>query len=176
MKKAILIILGILISGVINGQENFTWVKVDTIHKSKSQIYSDTKLFIAEFWKSAQDVIQNDDKEAGIILIKGSTRVMGVNHSLNVFNYRYNYTVTFRMKENRYKITIDNVYCDKAYATNYEIQKIEPFDGEYVKGISPTLPEKKALKIMNELKLDLQSIIDNYQIEIKSNNSIDEDW
>ncbi len=36
---------------------------------TKTHLYSATKMFIAEFWKSAKDVIQNDDKEAGIILI-----------------------------------------------------------------------------------------------------------
>ena len=47
--------------------------KIDSVNKTKLQIYTDTKMFIAEYWKSAQNVIQNDDKDAGVILIKGST-------------------------------------------------------------------------------------------------------
>ncbi len=182
MKKAILTIICTLILSTIYAQENFTWSEIGTVQKSKSQIYSDTKMFIAKYWKSAQDVIQNDDKEMGIILIKGSS-IKKVKYSMNDFTYVYYYNVTFRMKENRYKITIDMVHCDEAYPigpARFEIPKIEPFDGEYIKAnfgwSGVTLPEKKALKMIAELKLEMQSIIDNYQIEIEIESSENDDW
>ena len=52
-------------------------------------IYSDTKLFIGNYWKSAKDVIQNDDKEGGIILLKG-IQLMNVSYALATFTYVYN--------------------------------------------------------------------------------------
>ena len=67
----LLFILGNI--GLSYSQTNFQWEKIDSVNKSKAQIYSDTKMFIAEVWKSANSVIQNDDKESGLILVKGST-------------------------------------------------------------------------------------------------------
>ena len=78
------------------------------------------------------------------------------------------------MKENKYRIIIDNVYCESAKpegSANFEILKIEPFDDDYIKGktgfSSTTLPEKKAKVMMSNLKSDLQGILDNYVIQIK---------
>jgi hypothetical protein len=55
---------------IANGQANFKWEVTDSSKKSASEIYSETKMFIAKTWKSSNEVIQNDDKEAGIILVK----------------------------------------------------------------------------------------------------------
>ena len=70
MKKIILLTLVTFFNSAFS-QTDFKWDKVDSVSKNKGQIYSDTKMFIAEFWKSAQNVIQNDDKEGGMILLKG---------------------------------------------------------------------------------------------------------
>lgn len=165
-----------------NAQTNFKWDIMDSIPKTKSQIYSDTKIFIAKTWKSAQNVIQNDDKESGNIIIKGSS-IQKVNHSMNVFTYIYNYTVTFKMKDNKYKIIIDNVYCESAIPVGqakFDIIKIEPFDGEYVKGetsmMNVTLPEKKAVTMITALKSELQLIADEYIKSMKTASSDNEDW
>lgn len=71
MKKTILLIAGIFIGFASFAQTNFKWEKIDSVAKTKSQLYSDTKMFIAETWKSSKDVIQNDDKEGGVLLIRG---------------------------------------------------------------------------------------------------------
>jgi hypothetical protein len=182
MKTIILSIVVIL--SYLQGftQTNFKWDKSDSLPKNKSQIYSDTKMFIAKTWKSAQNVIQNDDKEAGVILVKGSS-IQKENYSLNVFTYVYNYSVTFKMKDNKYKIILDNVYCESVYPggdAKYDILKIEPFDGEYVKGKTGlntcTLPEKKAVEMMTTLKAELQTIIEDYEKFIKTSDSSNGDW
>ena len=66
-----MVLFGLSLTFNVFGQQNFQWERTDTISKTKSQLYADTKMFIAEEWKSAQNVIQNDDKETGSILIKG---------------------------------------------------------------------------------------------------------
>ncbi|MHB8158246.1 MAG: DUF4468 domain-containing protein [Desulfocucumaceae bacterium] len=183
MKKTIFLFISMVISVMVsNAQTNFKWDIADSIPKSKSQIYSDTKIFIAKTWKSAQTVIQNDDKEAGNILVKGSS-VQKVYHSMNDFTYVYSYTVTFRMKDNKFKIIIDNVFCESAVPVGqakYDILKIEPFDGEYVKGktgmMTATLPEKKAVPMMATLRAELQSIVDNYIKYINETSSTEDDW
>lgn len=182
MKKPILLLSLLLLSYLSNAQSNFKWDIADTVSKTKSEIYSDTKMFIAKTWKSAQNVIQNDDKESGIIIIRGVS-IQKVNHSLNVFTYVYNYTVTFRMKDNKYRIIVENVYCESAIPVGpakFDIIKIEPFDGEYVKGdtgmMTVTLPERKATTMMTLLKAELQLIVDAYKVFIKEESSVNDNW
>lgn len=100
-------------------QSNFEWVKTDSIQKTKDQIYSTTKMFIAETWKSSKEVIQNDDKDGGIILIKGKTEInweqpvkTGMTKMTIFHDSWYSYNVTFRMKNSKYQIKIDNVTPD----------------------------------------------------------------
>jgi hypothetical protein len=164
------------------GQTNFKWDKVDSIQKTKSKIYSDTKMFIAETWKSSKDVVQNDDKDEGIILIKAST-IKKVPHMGGDYVYVYNYNVTFKMKDNKYKIILDNVYCESAYASpTYSVhQKIEPFDGDNCPELITTLtefalPKKKAIALMTSLKNELQIVVDNYDKYIKTTSKNDDGW
>jgi hypothetical protein len=163
-------------------QNQFKWEKIDTIGKTKEQLYTDTKIFIANTWKSSQDVLQNDDKDSGIIILRGSSS-QKINYLLTTFHYIYSYTVTFKMKDNKYKISIDNVFCDKAYLIgkiDNNICKIEPFDGEYIKckrGFmgNATLPENKALELMEKLKSEINYIFYGYELYINSPVKTD-DW
>jgi len=139
----------------LTNEINFKWEKTDSVAKTKSQIYSDTKMFIAEYWKSAQNVIQNDDKEAGVILVKG---LCTITTSAWVNDYTYN--VTFKMKENKYKIILDNVYAGKAHLKDALALADEPDNKE-----------------QNELlKQDLQSIVDSYEEYIKKPSVSNGDW
>jgi len=149
---------------LMNGQTNFKWEKIDSVQKTKDQIYADTKMFIAETWKSSNSVIQNDDKESGTILVRGNLKT-GMILAMAVSEFRYSYDVTFKMKDGRYKISIDNVYCTDSYSPSTSIPKIEPFEGE-----ATNLPKffnykpykKKSEEMMMFIKSELQSIIDSY--------------
>lgn len=184
MKKTF--IIAVLLAMTFNYatcQSNFKWEKIDSINKSKDLLYSDTKMFIANYWKSSKDVIQNDDKEVGVILIK-ATKIMNVPYALSTFTYTYNYTVTFRMKENKYKINIDNVYCNRAYCSspNASPIKIEPFEGDNCPKTTTLMgggiTKDKAQSMMNSLIKDLQSIIDDYvkTINVFTNTSKENGW
>lgn len=177
MKFTIIFTL-LLISFSAISQTNFEWEKMDTISKSKSQIYSDTKMFIAETWKSSKAVIENDDKEDGTILIKGISRQSDT-YSLQVYEYNFRYNVTFRIKDNKFKISLNNVYCESAFRGNTQIKKINPFEGENCPETNPGwgggLPKKKMVLLMVSLKNDLQLIIDSYVKYIKS-LSKNADW
>jgi uncharacterized protein YsxB (DUF464 family) len=181
MKKIILFIGGIFIILLSFGQTNFKWEKIDSVSKTKSQIYSDTKMFIAKNWKSAKSVIQNDDKDAGNILIKCSS-IRKVPFMMLVFVYIYNYNVEFKMKDGKYKLIIDNVYCESAFQQTGRgrVTKIDPFDGDNCPKTgtisAPGLPQKKAIKMMKSFKQDLQSIIYTYEAYIKTQSSSNDDW
>lgn len=173
-----LIIIFSLITTASFAQKGFKWDLTDSVTKTKAQIYSDTKMFIAEYWKSSQGVVQNDDKEAGMILIKGSISE-GMSFMMAQYAYVYNYTITFKMKDNRYKVTLDNVYCERAYlqSGNGKVSKIEPDDENgprQNKSMGTAyLPDKKANIIIEQLRSDLQMIIDSYNVKIKSKSSSD---
>ena len=62
MKKLLMFIMLLICAVSLNAQTDLVYEKIDTISKNKDQIYSDTKMFIAENWKSAQSVIQNDEE------------------------------------------------------------------------------------------------------------------
>jgi len=163
------------------GQTNFKWEKTDSIQKTKSQIYSDTKMFIAQTWKSAQAVIQNDDKEAGNILIKGVCKIT-VQSGGGYLDEYYDYTVSFKMKDNKYKIIIDNVYGSNSIVSRgkggpYPVIKI--FEGSadnctqtaWITGVT----KNKAVEVMSDLKRILQSIVNDYDKYIKT-PSANSDW
>src|ERR1035437_177176 len=117
MKVSLFFFLLLLFTLNSLAQSNFEWVKTDSIQKTKEQIYSSTKMFIAETWKSSKEVIQNDDKDGGIILIKGKTEINWEQPvsmaKMTIFHDSwYSYNVTFRMKNSKYQIKIDNVTPD----------------------------------------------------------------
>lgn len=179
-----IMLFAILLANITLSQTNFKWDKVDSVNKTKSQIYSDTKIFIAQTWKSAQNVIQNDDKEDGNILIKGNCiKTVLMAGGMQQFRYVYNYSITFRMKDGKYKISLDNVYCESAtFMTNpsYTIVKIEPFEGD---NCPPTgtmsnagISKKKAILMMPELKQDLEDIVNSYEKYIKTPSSTNSGW
>lgn len=181
-----IMVLSMLVANITFAQTNFKWDKIDSVAKTKAQIYSDTKMYIAQTWNSAQDVIQNDDKEAGSILIKGSIKEeikygMGVNFGPAIYTYYYHYTITFLMKDNKFKLVLDNVNCKTALAptgAKYTIPCLPPFEGENYPDVPNwgNLSKKKQLELMTQLKTDLQAVVDAYVQEIKKPSITNSGW
>jgi hypothetical protein len=165
------LLIGLTLLFMINSvfaQTDFKWEKTDSIQKTKSQIYTDTKMFIAKTWKSAKDVIQNDDKDAGIILIKGKS-VQNFNFALHQYEFIYDYTVTFKMKDGKYKVILENVYCSSAYEeSRWQVKKIEPSDEIPYPLETGWISVKKAGMLMESLKAELQAIVDSFAKSMKS--------
>jgi len=177
MKKYIVFLFFIITYPNLYSQVNFKWDYIDSIPRTKDQIYSDAKLFISELWNSAKDVIQLDDKENGIIVIKGLT-TNEMNFQLNNHIWIYAYTVKLYMKDYKFRITIDNVHCITAVcrginwplmpvADNYPEKKGRQLTG---------LDEKRYNSLMAILKADLQLIVSKYVSHIKKTENINNDW
>lgn len=75
-------------------------VTVDTT-LTKNELYSKTKEWFAKSFKSANDVIQMDDKEAGIIIGKGN---FSDRKSCGIINF----TLKVQVKDGRYKYWFSN--------------------------------------------------------------------
>jgi hypothetical protein len=154
----------------IFAQENFKWELTDSTLKIKDKLYSDTKMFIAETWKSAKDVIQNDDKENGIILIRGLDHVSTtINMGMQQLTYYFSYQVKFQMKDKKYRITLDNVFCDDASTTGTYKAKVIPINS-YTNAMEMGLPKKQYWEVMDRLKLDLNEILNSYKNYISKPN------
>ena len=172
MKKLILMTVGILMFTLSYGQVNFKWEKTDSIAKTKSQIYSDTKLFIAETWKSAKAVIQYDDKENGAIFIEGSIKKTAGKGN-RIADYRYLYNVKFYMKEQKYRIVIENVrfeLSDKGEEWTAEVAN------EYPGSWNCSLSEKQWTELMVFLKMDMRNIVSDYEEYIKTSSVTNDNW
>lgn len=171
--KTLLFTLFMFIGAVSYSQVNFKWdVITDSLVDNKNDLYSKTKLFIGENWKSAQNVIQNDDKEAGVILIKGT--LQKERRSLTMRGNRqiwtFSYTIKFFMKDTKCRIVIENVNCQSSRDEHYNELNIIPVADFYPssKGKKITgLSEEKYLELMTSLKNDLQSIADLYSNHVK---------
>lgn len=175
--KMILFVLLTFVSFLSSAQENFKWDIVKESTKTKDQLYSDTKMFIAEVWNSAQNVIQNDDREGGLILVKGiSTQIMKIQIVYPTWSFAY--TVKFYMKDHKYRIVIDNVNCESAncgvhrwpnmpVADNYPKQK-----GTRTTGLN----KKRYETLMLDLKEELQTLVDSYQTYMEKVNNTDSNW
>lgn len=182
MKILILTIL-ITFSFGLKSQTSFVWDFSDTTSRTKTQLYSDIKLFVASYWKSANNVIQNDDKEAGIILLKG-LQTKTVRFMLVDYIYTYSYMITFKMKDNKFKIVLDNVGCSDAYCTasnSSYIQKIQPFTdpkncpqtGTFE---NPGPPARKVIEMMDGLNNDLYTIVIDFMKFMKAQKTKKDDW
>lgn len=170
MKKTILLITFLSIVFKFNAQENFQWQIKDSVNMSMDEIYSFTKQFIGQTWKSAKDVIQNDDKDNGSILVKGLTSPIVFAHMGATYSYTYSYELIFKMKNNRYMLELNNVKCHSTVGSSFENKLfIEP--DKCPSGNKKF--EEKCNQLMIDLKAQLQNIVDLYTKSILSHKS---DW
>lgn len=167
----------ILLSNLAIGQVDFKWDIKDSIPKSKNTIYSDTKLFIAEYWKSAQNVVQSDDKEAGVILIKAVT-IQNKFFMLNDHTMIFGYTAKFMIKDNKYRLTLNNVYCESSICQQNNWPKM-PVSETYPESNGLTITgvgKKNYLEIMSTLRADLQAIVSSYNSYIMKPSEVKSEW
>jgi hypothetical protein len=75
---------------------------------SKDEIYARIKIWIAEIYNSSTSVINMDDKEAGIIKVKGVNVKNKVENGLK-FNQYTHYDLCLYVKDYKYKGVLDNL-------------------------------------------------------------------
>ena len=96
--------------------------------------------------------------------------------------YTYKYTVKFQAKENRCRIQIYDIECIEAnqigFGKTLEIPLIQPFMGDdtdqKTKSMGKGISKKKAVELMEDLKLYFNSMILSYEKQLL--NSIDDNW
>jgi hypothetical protein len=97
---------------VVDSQYEYTEVvPLDTTY-TKAILYMNAKLFFAEIFKNASDVLQYDDKEGGKVIGKGSFELEGSQSFLKTYNTErrnVNFTIEISCKGGRYKYRIYHI-------------------------------------------------------------------
>lgn len=175
MKRICTIITSVFLIVSLKAQSNFSIERSDTIPMTKAQIYDEAKRFISEYWNS-EDAIKNDDKETGIIMVKGLI-YKTINYQFE-HKYIYSYVAKFLMKEKKYKIIIDHVECISAICEiNVNCQYVDLCDGcEYHESSETYLNERAWRYLMNSVKSELVGIADKYEKYLKSSSPSSPNW
>lgn len=165
MKKTIITVAFLILSYFnVNSQ---TYIEsIDTLEKSKTEIYNATKLFIVDAYRQANSVIQLDDKDNGIIILKAKTQQI-FGKGLSHYELWYDYTIKFQFKDNKVKFTIENVIPDctgtmKMFA-NKDLSIHDVYPGMKNSGLF----EKDWNMLMNGLKAEFKSVQDLYLQKMK---------
>lgn len=86
---------------------------------SKDQLFLRSKTFFVNTFKSANEVIQLEDKEEGIIIGKGTSKLM-ISGGLGVYiGIWMSYSIKVQSKEGRYKFEIYDVSYQGDYGKTY---------------------------------------------------------
>ena len=98
-----------LIAVKSNAQENLTFSKViQTDSVGKTKIFTTINDWFATTYKSASDVIQMSDKEAGIIIGNGSMSYGFGKLAYSCYDGYIKYTIKIYVKDNKYKVELTN--------------------------------------------------------------------
>lgn len=83
---------------------------IETPGQSKEKLYTATRLWFAESFKSSKDVIDLDDKEQGIIIGKGNTKFpcQGLD-CVARGDWRLKFTMRVDMKDEKMRVTFNNI-------------------------------------------------------------------
>ena len=115
MKKIIMASLFALVAAVGFGQETLTYTDVVSVEGiPQKELYNRAKIWLAETYNSAQDVIQMDDKEAGILIGHATMKFTSNIFSGSGMTKGYiNYKIKISVKDNKYKYEFTD-YIHKA--------------------------------------------------------------
>lgn len=117
MKKfAFIMLILISISNIVKSQK-YDIDKIITVDStSKEVLYYRAMEWLSTTYKSANDVIQMNDKEQGVIIGKGAiktyVKVLGNYEDAGLVYY----TIKLSFKHNKYRYEVNNVYHDKSFS------------------------------------------------------------
>ena len=147
------------------------------VQMSKDELFTKTKMFIADKCNNPKQSIQNEDKEGGIIQVKTEKEVsFNVGMGLKCV-YNYEYLTKFRFKDNKYKIEIYDIRCLSAkqtgLGTENKIPLIPYFTGDNApdtKSMGKGISKKKAIEMMQDLNNEFSEIMNQYNKYISTND------
>lgn len=144
-------------------------VEVDSA--TKGELFDLGKAWFVDAFKSANDVIQNENKEKGEVTGKGLSKLSveietGYKDQTAVISLNLYYTISIKFKDGKYKYEIYNIYVSsyldgKTYETSFETY-----------AASST---KSQIEIAAEIDSEIRRIISSIKSALVKEES-DEDW
>ena len=179
MKKLFLTILIGLLSTVTYSQESVTYNEVVELDSTstKNLIFQSVNTWFSTTYNSASSVIQMNDKDAGIIIGKGTMSYTYPGIAYTCYSGHINYTIKVVVKDGKYKVEISDFRHENlpSYDRSCELGLITT-DPEYNGG--PNMSKKYSTKVWVDIKTKIetysQSLINNLEEEVK--NNIDSDF
>lgn len=148
---------------------SYSEVVVLTDSASKNELFSRAKSCFAHLFKSSQKVIQNEDKEAGTIIGKGTikayARALGTNYDGGYVNF----TITISCKDNRYKYTLTDFIHE---GTGSEM----PSGGSLGNTSAFSWTNKQWNLMKTQINDDINSLISSIKLEMTKPSPQNEDW
>jgi hypothetical protein len=142
-------------------QEKFEFTLIDTISKTKDELFLASLTWIATNFKSSKDVIQIQDKDAGKIILKGIISLSG--------SYDFiNFMITIDVKDNKYRIIMHNFEHEGGFNTS--ARTTNPTGGKLSndKPDSGWMFKKRWLNIKEETELNTRKLLKNYRKSMKA--------
>ena len=98
---------------------SFSYVGVEQVESASAKVLQGrAKLLVAEAFKSAKDVIQLDDGDAGILIVKGNIVPVVKAPLMGSIDYGFvRFTLKIQVKDGRYKYTFSD-FNHEAYERN----------------------------------------------------------
>lgn len=115
---------------------------------TKDQIYTATKIWIAENFRSAKAVIENDDKESGRIIGNGRIKYPCSGFScLGQSDWTLDFTMRVDMKDQKMKLTFSNLGISWPYSQSAPSADHLPVREDQMSDVRPAL-----IKLGDELR------------------------
>ena len=139
---------------------------IDVPNKTNDQIFEGSKIWIAESFKSANNVIQYADKETGSIIGKGSIQYPcdGFTDCGAFGNDKVNFTIKIDSKDNKARVNISDV-------TRTSLTRIQ---GAYNTNIGKESPIT-LVEHQQKISIKLKDVISQYKTAITSDD-LNKDW
>jgi len=111
MKKLFLFHLLFFYFNSSSGQESLSFVKIIGVNESdQTSIFIAVNEWFARTYNSANDVVQMIDKDAGVIIGKGSIRYRYPKLRYSCYEGNIGYTIKVEVKDSRYRIELSDFY------------------------------------------------------------------
>ena len=155
-------------NGIVNFNEVIT---IDSA--TKDELYVRAKQAFVNIFKSADDVIQMDDKEAGILMGKGYGTAIIDNGVMGKLPMKVWYTIRIQCRDGRYKYEIYNIYLGDVYRKNATAESLFDKKNYYKANGEPRIFNQKYKVAVLEQIESLTSVIKSQMV---INETKKEDW
>lgn len=136
---------------------------------SKSELFVRAKTCFVNLFKNSKEVIQNEDKENGIIAGKGNIRVNASALGTEVAGGHINFTLTIAVKKGRYKYTFTD-FAHEGNGINL------PSGGDLENGKPKNWKTKIWDSFLSQTDNEVKNMISSIKLEMNKTSPQNDNW